>query len=87
MMVGCFSLQQLLLLQSTGSRSRGLGSRGSGAPGHRLSSCGAQAYLLCKWVLPGPGIKLVSPEVADGLSTTEPTGKPLYSYSIRIYYF
>lgn len=82
-----FSLQWLLL-QSTGSRSRGLGGRGSQAPEHKLSNPGARAYLLHgKWDLLGPGIKLVSPDVADGLSTTEPLGKPLYSYSISIYYF
>ena len=38
-----FSLQWLLLLQSTGSRCTGFSSCGSRALEHRLSSCGAWA--------------------------------------------
>ena len=41
-----FSLQWLLLLRSAGSRACGLSSCGSQALEHRLSSCGARAYLL-----------------------------------------
>ena len=78
--LGCvgFSLQWLLLLRSTGSRHAGFSSCGSRALEHRLSSCGAWAYLLCgMWDLPGPGIEPVSPAVAGGFLTTEPTGKSL----------
>ena len=69
-----FSLQWLLLLQSTGSRHAG------------FSSCSMQAQeLWCTglvalrqlnlWDLPGPGIKPVSPALAGGFSTTAPPGK------------
>ena len=48
-----FSLQWLLLLQSTGSGSAGFSSCGSRALEHSLSSCGAQALLLHgTWDLP-----------------------------------
>ena len=44
---------------------------------HRLSSCGARAYLLHgMWDLPGPGIESVSPALAGGFLTTAPPGKP-----------
>ena len=44
---------------------------------HRLSSCGAQAYLLCgMWDLPRPGLEPVSPALAGGFLTTAPPGKP-----------
>ena len=39
-----FSLQWLLLLQTSGSRARGLSSCGSRALEHRLSSCGTRPY-------------------------------------------
>ena len=56
---------------------RGLSSCGSRALEHRLSSCGAQASLLCgMWDLPGTGIKPMSPALAGGFSTTAPPGKP-----------
>ena len=59
-----FSWRCLLLLRSTGSRRAG------------FSSCGAQAQLLrSMWDLPGPGIKPVSPALADRFSTTVPPGK------------
>ena len=77
-----FSLQWLLLLRSTGSRhagfsscgtwasvvvAHGVSSCGSWALEHRLSSCGARAYLLCSmWDLPGPGLEPVSPALAGG---------------------
>ena len=45
----------------------------------RLSSCGPQAQpLRGMWDLPGPGHEPVSPELAGGLPTTEPPGKPSY---------
>ena len=41
-----------------------------------LSSCGAQAYLLCgMWDLPGPGLEPVSPALAGGFLITAPPGK------------
>ena len=56
---------------------RGLSSCGSRALEHRLSSCGARAYLLCgMWDLPGPGLEPVSPALAGGFLTTAPPGKP-----------
>ena len=56
---------------------RGLSSCGSQALEHRLSSCGAWAYLLrCMWDLPQPGIEPVSPALAGRFSITAPPGKP-----------
>ena len=56
---------------------QGLGSCGSWALEHRLSSCGSRAWLLQgMWELPDPGIKLMSPALAGGFFTTEPEGKP-----------
>lgn len=53
----------------------GCRSRGSGAPGHRPSSCGAQAYLPCGvWHLPRPGINPVC-ICRRILLPTEPPGK------------
>ena len=44
---------------------------------HGLSSCGARALLLhSMWDLPGPGLKPMSPALADGFLTTVPPGKP-----------
>ena len=46
---------------------RGLSSYGSQALEHRLSSCGARAWLLRgMWDLPGPGLEPVSPALAGG---------------------
>ena len=74
-----FSLQWLLLLRSTGSRSMGFSSCGSQALEQRLSSCGARALLLrSMWDLPGPGLEPVSPALAGGFLTTAPPGKPLW---------
>ena len=43
---------------------------------HRLSSCGSRILLLhSTWNLLGPGIELVSPELAGRLSTTVSPGK------------
>ena len=56
----------------------GLSSCGWRALECRLSSCGAQALLLCgMWDLPGPGIEPVTPSLAGGFLTTAPPGKPL----------
>ena len=45
------------------------------APEHRFNNCGTWTYLLCSmWVLPGPGIKSVSPALAGGFFITEPPG-------------
>ena len=66
-----FSLQWLLLLQSTGSRRVG------------FSSCGAGVLLLCgMWDVPGPGIEPVSPALAGGFLTTVPPGKSQNESSI-----
>ena len=43
----------------------------------RLSNCGSRAQLLCGTRhLPRPGLKPVSPALAERLSTTAPPGKP-----------
>ena len=60
----------------------GLSSCGSWALECRLSSYGAQAYLLHgMWDLPGPGLEPVSepvsPALAGGFLTTVPPGKSL----------
>ena len=61
-----FSLQGLLLLQSTGSTA------------HRLRSCGTWNQLLhCMWELPRPEIQPTCPALAGRFFTTEPPGKPL----------
>ena len=68
-----FSLQWLLLLQSTGSRCTGFSSCGSQALEHRLSSCGTRASLLRgMWDLPGPGLEPMFTELAGGFLTTAP---------------
>ena len=73
-----FSLQWLLLLQSTGSRHEGFSSCGLRALERRLSSCGAWAYLLHgMWELSGPGLESMSPALAGRFLTTAPQGKPL----------
>ena len=76
-----FTLLLLLLLQSMGSRARGLISFSSQDVEHRLSSFGIWAYLLCHtWDLPGSGIKPVSPALADRFFSTEPPGKALFLF-------
>ena len=61
----------------SGSGAQAVQSLGSWALEHRLSSCGAPAYLLQgMWDLFGSRIKPVSPELAGGFFTTEPPGKP-----------
>ena len=57
-----FSLRWLLLLRSMGSRHAGFSSCGSRALEHRLSSCGARAWLLRgMWELTGGFLTTVSP--------------------------
>ena len=64
------------ILQSTGSRARGLRVCSSQALEHRFSSCSAQAsWIHGMWDLPGPGFKPVSTVLACRSFTTEPTGK------------
>ena len=61
---------------------RGLGSCGSRALGHRLNSWAARIYLLRgMWDLPRPGIEPVSPALAGGFFTTEPSEKPRNPHS------
>ena len=68
-----FSLQWFLLLWGTGSRCM----QASVVAVHGLSSCGTWAQLFHGvWDLPKPGIKLVSPALVGGFSTTEPPWKP-----------
>ena len=55
---------------------RGLNSCGSRALEHRLSSCALTQLLCGMWDLPRPGIEPVPSEVAGGVLTPEPPGKP-----------
>ena len=83
--VAGFSLWWLLLLQSTGSRHTGFSSCGLWALEHKLSSCGAQAQLLCgMWDLPGPEIEHVSPALAGRFLTNAPPGKP---FQVNLFFF
>ena len=71
-----FSLQQLLTLQSTGSRHTGFSSCSLRALESGLSSCGTGAYLpLGMWDLPRPGIEPMSPALAGRCLTTGPPVK------------
>ena len=73
-----FLLRFLVLLQSMGSRHVGFSSCGSWAVECRLSSCGAQSYLLhgmCD--LLRPGLEPMFPALADGFLNTAPPGKSL----------
>ena len=64
----------------------GLSSWGFLAIEHRLSSCGAQAYLLSSmWDLPGSGTELVSPALAGGFFTTEPPEKPYFVHFVCLF--
>ena len=54
-----------------------LSSCSSWAPEHRLSRCGARAWMLRgMWDLPGSGVEPVSPTLAGRFFTTGPPGKP-----------
>ena len=71
-----FSLQRLLLLQSTGSRHMGFSSCSLWAPMWGLSSCGPQDQLLSSmWDLPRPEIKPMSPALPSRFLSTVPSGK------------
>ena len=68
----------------------GFGSRSSGAPAHRLNSCGAYTWSLCgMWDLPRLGIEPVSPALAGRFFTTESPGKHcssfIMSFEPRVY--
>ena len=86
-----FSLQWLLLFQSTGSRRTGFSSCGLRALERRLSSCDAWDQLLrSMWDLPGPGLEPVSPALAGGFLTTVPTEKPshpLYDATYSVFFW
>ena len=72
---------------SMGSGRAGFSSRGSQALERRLSSCGAQAYLLRgMWDLLGPGLEPVSPALAGGFLTTAPLGKPCFLINRLLFY-
>jgi len=61
----------------------GLNSCRARALEHTLSSCGAQAQLLCgRWDLPGSGIEPVSPALTGGFFTTEPATREALVLSI-----
>ena len=48
---------------------------------YRLNTCGTQTPLLgATWDLPRSGIEPVSPALAGGCFTTEPPGKPPWSF-------
>ena len=65
------------LVAEHGLQAHGLSSRGSWALEHRLSSCGARAYLLhSMWDLPRPGLEPVCPALAGRFLTIVPPGKP-----------
>ena len=70
-----FSLQWLVLLRSTGSRAHGLQYL-------QLMGSRAQAQELPRgiWDLLGPGIELVSAASAVRSFTSEPQGKPWFSF-------
>ena len=71
---GCSSLQ----LVGSGSKWASCSSCSSPALEHRLSSCSEQAELLCSMRdLPGSEIEPLSPALAGGFFTTEPSGKYL----------
>ena len=75
-----FSLRWLLLLRSMGSRHAGFSSCGSRALEHRLSSCGARAWLLRgMWELTGGFLTTVSPGKSQK--------SPYWKHSSKVYAF
>ena len=71
-------------VQASLAATRGLSRCGSQALEHRLSSCGARSSCsMACWDLPGPGNEPVSPALAGGFFTTEPSGKPILLFDIR----
>ena len=73
------AVRGLLIVVASHCRARTApGARASVVLACRLSSCGAQACLLCSmWDLPRPGIEPISPALAGGFLTTAPPGKSL----------
>ena len=70
------------------AESKGFSCCGIQAPEHRLSSCGAWAYLLCgMWHLPWPRYEPMTPASAGRLSTTGPQGKSRKSRFLIAYFF
>ena len=66
----------------------GLSSCVSQALEHRLSSCGAWAWLVPdRWVLSRSGIEPISPALARGFFTTEPPGKPRAELLLYVFLF
>ena len=64
-------------------KARALGAWASVDAAHGVSSCGAQAQLLCgMWDLPGPGIEPVFPALAGRFLTIMPPGK---SHVMQLY--
>ena len=71
-------------LQNTGSRACRLQYLQIWGSRTQLSSCGTQAQVLCStWDLFGQRIEHVSPALAGGFFTTEPSGKPLTSFFMK----
>ena len=67
-----FSVQRLLVCRAR-ALGHGLSSCSPWVSGLGLQSCGSQPELLHgMWDLPGPGIKLMSPALAQGFFTTGP---------------
>ena len=80
-----FSLLELLLFQSMGFIVHGLQLwlLGSRAQAQQLRHTWVQ--LLCSmWDLPGSGIELLSPVLADGLLSIAPPGKPLAYFLTKV---
>ena len=67
---------QALGTQASVTAAHGFNSCSSWPVKHRISSCDAQAQLLCgMWNLPRPGIKLLPPALAGRFLITGPPGK------------
>ena len=63
-----------------------LGAWASAIVARGLSSCGTQAQLLRgMWDVPRPGLKPVSPALADGFLTTVPPGKSKNILLVLVY--
>ena len=71
-----FSLQWLLLLQSTATRHVGFNSCSTRA--QQLWHTGQ--FLCSMWDVPGPGLEPASPALAGILPTTAPPGKPRFFF-------
>ena len=57
--------------------------------GHGLQSAGlvvvAMGLPRCIWDLPGPGIELMSPALAGGFFTNEPSGKSIFKVVVNYF--